>query len=84
MNKFMFWITAVLGAVLSYVFFFLRDSGHADKENKEVTDLTNKIEANKSKASDKQKEADDAYKEYMEALSKYDPNFHNHDDGNNH
>lgn len=46
-----------------------------------ILDLTGKIKDNQQKSVQAQKTADDAVKEYQDALKVYDPNFHSDDDG---
>lgn len=51
-----------------------------NQEDAKVIDLTSKIKQNKEIAAKQQEDADQKTKEYLDALKKYDPNFHD-DDG---
>lgn len=51
-------------------------SRQSAKEDAKVLDLTNKIDQNKKAAAVKQTDADKKTQEYLDALKKYDPNFH--------
>lgn len=76
------WIIGLLGALALFLWGVFTTK-KANKETAAIIDLTTKINQNKAKATDAQKDADAKTKTYLDELSKLDPNFHNDDgDGN--
>lgn len=69
-----------IGLLIAFLvgFFINRKNSQTDAQ---IIDLTSKIKDNKAKAASKQADADQKTKEYLDALKKYDPNFHDDDNG---
>ena len=74
------WIGAAILLAIGFILALIRQGYKTSKADAQIIDLTAKINKNKALIIPQQKSADDAVKEYQNALSKLDPNFHN-DDG---
>lgn len=73
-------IIGIIAAYLVGLFFSKRNAAQDTK----VLDLEAKIKSNTDKLKDQEKSADEKTKEYLDALNKYDPNFHSDDDTDGH
>ena len=70
----------LLGIIIAFIVGLFSSRKTAQQDAK-IIDLTGKINDNKQKSVQAQKAADQAVKEYQDALKQYDPNFHSDDDG---
>ena len=76
-------IYTIIGIIVAYIiglFFSKRNSAQDAK----VLDLEVKIKQNTDKLKEQEKSADEKTKEYLDALKKYDPDFHSDDDSSGH
>jgi len=73
----------IMGIVIAYLvgLFFSKKSAQNDAK---VIDLEAKIKQNTDKLITQEKSADEKTKEYLDALKKYDPDFHSDDDTGGH
>ena len=76
-----------LWIVIGIIFAFLVGlftSKNTSRDQTKVIDLQAKIKENQDKLIPQEKSADEKTKEYLDALKKYDPDFHSDDDSGGH